>query len=364
MNDVPLVSIIIASRNEEQFISKCLDSIVASDYPSDRLEVLVVDGMSSDRTPAIVEEYAHRFGYFRMVQNPQRITPVAFNLGIEHSHGELIMIMSAHAVFNQSAIRKCVEYSKLYNADNVGGMWKIEPRDGSLFSRAAVAALSNRFGVGGIEYRTATDPTPRWVDTAAYGCYRREVFDRIGRYNEKLVHGQDIELNLRLKSSGSATLLVPEVVITYFARTELQSYFKRAVRGGDWVVRAFEVSKVMPVHWRHLVPLMFVCSLLTSAVLAPFLLPFQWLLAAILMAYAGADLAMSFQIALKKREPRLLLCLPAAFAVLHVGYGLGSLRAISELAVKGRLKQFFVLSWKQAIRHPAQPRSVSAHPSA
>jgi hypothetical protein len=202
------------------------------------------------------------------------------------------------------------------------------------------------------------------VDTAAYGCYRREVFDRIGRYNEKLVHGQDIELNLRLKSSGSATLLVPEVVITYFARTELQSYFKRAVRGGDWVVRAFEVSKVMPVHWRHLVPLMFVCSLLTSAVLAPFLLPFQWLLAAILMAYAGADLAMSFQIALKKREPRLLLCLPAAFAVLHVGYGLGSLRAISELAVKGRLKQFFVLSWKQAIRHPAQPRSVSAHPSA
>jgi glycosyltransferase involved in cell wall biosynthesis len=364
MSDLPLVSIIIASRNEEHFIAKCLDSIVASDYPSDRLEVLVVDGMSSDSTPSIVEEYARRFGYFQIVQNPQRITPVAFNLGIEHSHGELIMIMSAHAVFNQGAIRKCVEHSKLYNADNVGGMWKIEPRDGSLFSKAAVAALSNRFGVGGIEYRTATDMTPRWVDTAAYGCYRREVFERIGKYNEQLVHGQDIELNLRLKSAGSATLLVPEVVITYFARTELRSYFKRALRGGDWVVRAFEVSKVMPVHWRHLVPLMFVCSLVSSAVLACFFSAFQWLLASILVAYTGATFAMSLQIALKKREPRLLLCLPAAFAVLHIGYGLGSLRAIAELAVKGRLKQFFVLSWKQAVRNPAQPRSVCANPNA
>jgi glycosyltransferase involved in cell wall biosynthesis len=363
MNELPLVSIVIPSRNEEQFISKCLDSIVASDYPHDRLEVLVVDGMSSDRTPAIVEEYAQQYGFFRVVPNPRRITPVAFNLGIEHSHGELVMIMSAHASYAPDAIRKCAEYSKLYKADNVGGMWRIEPRDGTLFSKAAAAALSNRFGVGGVEYRTTEDKTPRWVDTAAYGCYRREVFDRIGTYNEQLVHGQDFELNLRLRHSGSATLLAPDVEITYFARTELRSFFKRAIRGGDWVVRAFAYSKFMPVRRRHLIPLMFVSSLLVSALLAPFVSGFGWLLAAILTAYAVANLAASLQVAYKTRQPRLLLCLPVAFAVLHIGYGLGSLKACAKLAAMGQLNKFFVLSWKQAISRSAQAGSIPAQPS-
>jgi glycosyltransferase involved in cell wall biosynthesis len=362
MNDLPMVSIIIPSLNEENFIYKCLDSIVANDYPADRLEVLVVDGMSSDRTPAIVEEYAQRFGFIRLLQNPRQVTPVAFNLGIQHSRGELIMIMSAHAAYAPDAIRKCVKYSKLYNAANVGGKLKIEARADTMFSKAAVVALSNRFGVGGAEYRTTADETPRWVDTAAFGCYRREVFERIGPYNEQLVHCQDFELNLRLRKSGCPTLLAPDVVITYFARTELRSFFKRAMRGGDGVVRAFACSTCMPVRWRHLVPLMFVSSILVSALLAAFLPAFAWLLAGILVLYAGANLAASLRAAYKAREPRLLLCLPAAFAVLHIAYGIGSLKACAKLAAMGKLGNFFLLGWRQATSDSSQSGSIPARP--
>src|SRR5438105_423468 len=144
MSELPLVSIIIPCRNEEHFISKCLDSILASNYPQDKLEVLVVDGMSTDGTNAILKKYTERYGFIYAIMNPRRTTPVAFNIGIDHAHGDLIMIMSAHATYNNDAIRKCVDYSTLYNADHVGGVCKMQARDHGLIGKAIVVALSHR----------------------------------------------------------------------------------------------------------------------------------------------------------------------------------------------------------------------------
>jgi cellulose synthase/poly-beta-1,6-N-acetylglucosamine synthase-like glycosyltransferase len=345
----PLVSIIIPSLNEEQFISRCLDSIVASDYPKQKLEVLVVDGMSSDNTRNIVTTYVNTHSFIHMVSNPRRITPVAFNVGLDHAHGDLVMFMSAHATYDKDAIRKSVEYSRQYNVDNVGGIWRIQNRDTGLIPRAIVAVLSHPFGVGGAAYRTSSaDSRIRCVDTAAFGCYRREVFTRIGRYNEQLRRDQDIELNLRLKHAGGKTLLCPDVIINYSARTSLYSFLQHTFADGTWAVLSFAYSEVMPVAWRHLVPFVFVNVIITCILLTAVTGKGISMLLGVAGVYMLGNIFASFQLALRRRDAMLVPILPLVFCLLHITYGLGSLWGCMQLVARGTFRKLFLLSWRQA----------------
>ena len=110
-------------------------------------------------------------------------------------------------------------------------------------------------------FRVHTDE-PKWVDTVFGGCYRREVFDRVGLFNENLVRGQDMEFNLRLKKAGGKTLLVPDIVSYYYARSDIKSFWKHNFTNGVWAILPFLYSPIMPVSWRHLVPLIFVTAFL------------------------------------------------------------------------------------------------------
>ncbi len=325
MSELPLVSIVIPCRNEVRYIGRCLESIVESTYPKDRLEVLVCDGMSEDGTQEIIREYAENHPCVRLVPNEKRITPAAFNVGIENATGELIMIMSAHSTYDADAIELCVRYSREYDADNVGGIWKVRPRDDGLMARAMVAGLSHRFGVGGATYRLAGVREPRWVDTAAFGCYRRSMIERIGSFNEHLVRGQDMEFNRRMNQLGGRTLLAPDVVINYFARTDFRSFCRHNLRNGVWAVLPFVYSRVMPISPRHLVPLAFVTSIVLFAILAVFW-PSAWLVSAGVCAiYLIGALLASVDVARKEKDWRMVLVMPLIFAGLHVNYGIGSL---------------------------------------
>ncbi len=358
MTELPLVSIIVPCRNEEYFISKCLDSILDSDYPKEKLEVLVIDGISSDGTNTILQEYTQRYPLIRVIMNPRRITPVAFNIGIDHAGGDLIMIMSAHATYNNDAIRKSVEYSQQYKADNIGGIWKILPRKRDAMGNAIVAALSHRFGAGGAAYRISDKQSGvQHVDTAAYGCYRREVFDRIGRYNEALVRNQDIELNLRLKNNGGVILLAPDIVVNYHAHTSLSAFCKRSFRDGTWAILSFAYSSVIPVAWRHLVPLFFVTSLMILALLGFWAKPFLSLLTSVAAVYFLTSLSASVQIAKQRRNASLLFLLPVVFAVLHLTYGVGSLWGCAKLLKRRGVKNLFVVTWNQIIAVKGHPVS-------
>ena len=150
MSNYPLVSAIVLCRNEEKFIGKCLDSIIANDYPNEKLEILVVDGMSEDGTRKIVEEYRKEHSSIRLINNSKKLTPFAFNEGIRNSHGELVMIMSAHATYGIDYIKKCVSASHKYanaietaTADSIvsgdGGASTFRPN--SPVNRAEVAKI-------------------------------------------------------------------------------------------------------------------------------------------------------------------------------------------------------------------------------
>ncbi len=322
-NEVPIVSIIIPCRNERKYISRCLDSIVSQNYPKDKLEILVVDGVSEDGTREIIEEYSERFPFVRLLSNPQKITPVAINMGIKEAKGEIIVRVSGHATYQQDHISKCLKYLEEYKADNVGGKIITVSRDNTFVGKAITSGLSCCFGVGDSYFRTGSKQ-PRWVDTVFGECCRRDVFDKIGFFNEKLVRGQDMEFSLRLKKAGYRTLLVPEILVYYHARSDFRSFLRHNFINGIWAVYPFKFSNVIPVSLRHLVPLVFVLSLAVTGTLSFLVSFFKWVFLGIIFSYCLANICISAKMALEKKDFRYLFFMPIVFATLHISYGLGS----------------------------------------
>lgn len=328
----PYVSVVIPCRNESRYVRVCLDAVLANDYPRERFEVLVVDGASHDGTRDILREYARQHSTVRVLENPKGFTPISLNMAVRAAKGSVILRMDAHARIAPDYIRRSVEVLEESGADNVGGVMHTLPRGDGLWARAVVRALSHRFGVGNSYFRVHPSK-PRWVDTVFGGCYRREVFGRIGLFNEELRRSQDIEFNLRLKKAGGRILLHPDIASYYYYATDFRSFCRHSFGNGEWVILPFNYSTIVPVSWRHLVPGAFAASLVVAAASVPFWRPGAYLLGAILASYAAASFAASVDVAVRDRGASYLAAMPAAFATLHACYGAGTLYGLAELVV-------------------------------
>ncbi len=320
----PLVTIIIPCYNERRFIGQCLDSIIANDFPKEQLEVLVVDGMSSDGTRDIVAEYEQRYPFIRMLDNPSRIKPKALNLGIQAARGEIIIRMDAHAYYETGYIAKCVYYLEKYGADNVGGVRRTLPGSNTLWARAIARSISHPFAAGNATYRIGARDM-KWVDTVFGGCYRRVLFDEIGLFNETLIRGQDREFNVRLTQNGGKILFVPDIVCYYYARDSLWDFLRWMYVGG---LTPFYVSRIVGrriFSWRNLVPLVFVLTLIGSLVLGLFWPWFLRVFLVVILVYLLAAVVSSLNIVREEGDIRFLLLMPVVFAMTHLAYGLGSL---------------------------------------
>jgi succinoglycan biosynthesis protein ExoA len=320
----PFLSVVIPCRNEVGGVGRCLASVVASDYPEDRLEVLVVDGASTDGTRDVIADWARRYGRIRMVENPVGTTPAALNRGIAASCGDVIARLDGHAELTPTYLSRAVAYLETTSAYQVGGVIETRAQREGPWSVAVITALTHPFGVGGSHFRIhrpQIGEKPLSVDTVFCGCWRREVFERLGGFNERLERGQDMEFNQRLRRAGGTILLAPELVVVYYARAELGSFLKHNWTNGVWAVLPFAYTRGAPVRARHLVPLALVLTLL----IAP------W----IFVVYAAASLVASAQVAWTERRWRYLVQMPVAFASLHLPYGAGSLWGVVRLATSG-----------------------------
>jgi len=324
MTYTPFVSVVIPCFNEEEFIAQCLDSIIANDYDKGNLEILVVDGLSTDHTRVILQDYQRKHSFIKVIDNPAHHKPHALNLGIQSARGAVIIRMDAHAIYRPDYISKCIQYLEAYGADNVGGVRLTSPRNSTRIGRAIAQAISHPFAAGNATYRTGAREI-KWVDTVFGGCYRREVFDKIGLFNEALIRGQDREFNVRLTKAGGRILFVPDIVCEYFVRSNLKSYIPWTYVGG---LTPFYISRITrkPIFsWRNLIPLCFVLVLAGILLLSLFYSPFLWIFGGIVGIYLVASVIASFSVVRDERDGCFLILMPFIFAITHITYGIGSL---------------------------------------
>ena len=325
--EAPFISLVLPVRNEEKYIRQCAESLFLQDYPKERMEVLFVDGCSTDRTVEILEAMRAEHPLLRVLENPDRTVPYAMNVGIRESRGEYIVRMDAHAEYASDYVSGCIRALQSVECDNAGGVCVTRGR--GYVGEAIAGALSTPFGVGNSMFRL--DVRSGYVDTVPFGAFRRDLFERIGLYDERLTRNQDNELNYRIRKSGGKIYLDQNIRCTYYCRDTLRGIMKMGFQNGMWnVITLFLCPGSMGV--RHFVPLLFVLSTLALLLLSLLLGPqvFGVLLGLEWFAYLSLDAFYSYTVA-QRLGMKYLPVLPVIFPAFHIAYGLGSMRGFFAL---------------------------------
>ena len=320
-SDKSKISIVIPCRNEEMYISQCLNSLLASNYPKELVEIIVCDGMSTDNTPALIEELASKHPSVIKLENKNQFTPHGLNLGIERSSGEIIIILGAHTEVYPDFLSKCVNaLNDNTDAGCVGGLLENITTDGS--SKAISTAMSSVFGVGSAHFRTGRKEG--YVDTVAFGAYRKEVFKKVGVFDEDLVRNQDDEFNYRLIKSGYKIYLSKEIRAKYYVRSSFVKLLRQYFQYGYWKVYVNKKHKTITT-FRQIVPALFVVFLIAGLTLS-------WLNAVVFTAFLAILLVyvVSAKIAAIQStwNPVGIAKTIFAFMMMHIGYGVGYLEGL------------------------------------
>ena len=317
---VPMVSVIAPCRNESRFIENTLNSILQGDYPADRMELIVVDGMSTDGTREIVQRMAAKDSRIKLLDNPAQIQAVAMNIGIKASGGDYIIRLDCHSTFVPDYVRKCIEAAKRTGAEDVGGYMKTLPGADTRIANAIAEATSSKFGVGNSAFRLIGPE--REVDTVPFGTFRKELFDKIGLYDERLTRNEDLELSARIRKRGGRIVISPEIKLSYYNRATYTGLWQQAFNNALWNPYTIWLVGIGP-SLRHFVPMFFVLGLIAFMTGAFFWLPFKWVFLGYVLLYLFIGSAFAVRCACQRRVSVFLVLV--SFLVLHVAYGLGSL---------------------------------------
>ena len=322
-----MLSVIVPIYQEEKYISKCIDSMLSQDYPKDDLEIILVDGMSKDRTREIVATYTAKYPFIRMIDNPERIAPCAMNRGIKEAKGDVIMRFDAHVYYPKNYFSLLVEkLNELPGAENVGALCNTLPVNDSITAQSIAAVLSSSFGMGNSHFRVGADKEME-VDTVPFGCFHRSIFDKVGLYDEELVRNQDDELNARIIKAGGKIYLIPQLVCEYYARDTAKKVYKMFYQYG--VFKPLVNKKLgSPATVRQFFPLFFVLGLLVGPVVCLFLPVLWWAYFAVIMLWF--ILATSFSLKDSKNLKR-ILTQNWIYFVVHFGYGWGYIVGIYKI---------------------------------
>lgn len=319
---MPRVSLIIPCYNEEIRITRLLQCLVDQTYPLEDMEVILADGMSTNRTRALIETFQkqHPLPKINIIDNPQRTIPAALNLAIKASSGKLIVRMDAHTLPAKDYVVLSVQAFDEGKGQDVGGVIDIAPGSDTWIGKAIAVATRHPLGVGDAKYRWAK--TAGYADTVAFGTYARKTFDEIGFYDESLLVNEDYELNSRLRAAGGRIWIDPAIRATYYSRPDLSSL------ASQYFIYGFYKYRMLKRHpgtlrWRQALPPLFVLGILMLLLFAAF-----WHIAAILLLilvafYLFVLVAGSLPEVFKQRMPLLLLGIPLAIMTMHFLWGCG-----------------------------------------
>ena len=327
----PLVSVVLPVRNEGPHIQPCLERLLSQDYPAAAVEILVIDGRSDDDTVDRVREVQQRHpdADLRLLDNPQRTVPHALNLGIRAARGDVIVRMDGHAVPSPDYLSTCVAALERSGAANVGGV--VVARGATPFGHAVALVTQHPLGAGDARYRIGGEAGD--VDTVPFGAFRRDLFRRVGLFDESLVRNQDYEFNVRVRSHGERVYFDPAIRFAYTPRGNVRSLWSQYFQYGWWKVETVR-RHPRSLRWRQLLPPAFFLGTGLAAVLAPWWSPAAWALAVATVAYVGTVGAVATRIA---RVPATPVMVALAFAVIHAAWSLGFLlNAVSRGTVPFR----------------------------
>lgn len=322
-----VVSIVVPMRNESGHIRSCLDSLVNQTFAHERYEILVVDGRSTDDSRQIVSSYEKRGVHLRLLDNPSQSTPSGMNAGIRAGVGRIIVIAGAHTTYPSDFVGNCVGWLDKTGADVVGGPVETVVDGDGLSARLVAAILSSPFGVGNSKFRTTR--VAGFVDTVPFGAFRREIFDRVGLYNERLVRNQDNELSARIRKAGGRIYLTPELTTHYHPVRNFRGLLKYAFRTSQWHIFAVR-ENMQSMGLRHFAPAMFLMLLLLLALASLVSELARGLLIGTLCIYITVGLFFSIH-AKTEESKNIAFALPFATFCFHIAYGGGTLFGIRYL---------------------------------
>lgn len=309
-----MLSIVIPARNEEAHIGACLAALAGQDS-AELIEIIVADGMSEDATTVVVAEWAAKDSRVRLIENPGRVTPDGLNAGIRAAKGEVVGVMSAHAVPRPDYVRRALATLARTNAWAVGG--RIDRLAASATQRAIARVTSSPYGVGNGAHNYATQAGP--VETVFPGMWPRWVFDRVGMFDAELVRNQDDELSFRIREAGGVVWYDPDIVVAYEPRASLHGLFEQYRQYGFFRVRVYE-KHPRAMRPRQLVPPAWVAFLAVGPAAARRSRAAGLVFASGVAMYAAVMGLQARRLADAKTPATMVF---ASFAVLHLGYGVG-----------------------------------------
>ncbi|WP_439817426.1 glycosyltransferase family 2 protein [Zavarzinia sp. CC-PAN008] len=324
----PHVSVVVPTLNEERHIEACLRSIAATSYPADRFEILVVDGGSSDRTVAIAREVGRALGNVRVLDNPGRIQSRAINIGAAHADPRSVLLIraDAHSIYPADFVALCVD-STLANAADVTVFVAVPVAQGGCFQKAVAAAQSIPLGVGNSTYRLHATGGAQEVEHGFHGCFRRDVYARVGGYDDSFTHNEDGELSYRIREAGGRIMLDDRIRVDYvprrtpgallrqyrlYGRGRSRNQMKHGMRP-----RLRQAAPVLLIGFEGLVALLAVLAGVGVLPAWP-----AWAGVAVLVSYLVLLVLAGAGLALRRRDPCLLL-LPLALGIMHHAWGFG-----------------------------------------
>ena len=323
------VSFIVVALNAASTIGALFDCLKRQSYPHELIEVILVDGLSSDSTKAEMLRFQNEeksFWQIRVLDNPKKTLPCGWNVALAAAQGEAVLRVDAHAAIPENFIERNVR--DIQNGEDIcGGKVISVPGENSLWGIVLNEAENSMFGGGVAAFRHSD--TAGYVSTAAFAMYRKAVFDRVGAYNEMLTRTEDNEMHFRMRQAGYKFYYDPEIVSTRVTRSDLGKLLKQKYLNGYWIGRTLGVEpRCFSLY--HFVPLAFVLAIAFCAVLCA--LGIGWPSVLLWGAYALVCLAMTVLAFIGCQERNaLFLLLPLLFLLLHVSYGMGTIVGIVKM---------------------------------
>jgi succinoglycan biosynthesis protein ExoA len=320
-------SVIVPCYNEENTISLLLGALFRQTYPISRFEVIIADGISTDLTRKRIVDFLknHKSLKVKVVDNPKRTIPAAVNVAVQHSSGAYIVRLDAHSVPEPDYIELCVMVLKDRKADCVGGVWKIAPGGEGWMARSIAVAAANPIAVGDAHYRFTKKAA--FVDTVPFGAFKKDLFIRLGGFNEELLSNEDYEFFTRIRKNSGRIWLDPAIRSTYFARKDLLSLSRQYWRYGFW---KFKMLQQFPdtLRWRQALPPIFVLTIISLVFLSLFYKIFLWVLLGLLIFYFLILIVASLRTSVLRKDSSLIVGMPLAILCMHFSWGSGFLYSI------------------------------------